>query len=116
MNKFEFEQIQKQFFNNLNNVGSSPLFVLVNTFNRVKNFYIKNIKIIYGVILTSLLIGIIGYFIFREPKGVYEITTQSGETYQTNDIELKDGCVFFNRTKNEKEIILCGDFKIEKNN
>lgn len=115
MNRFEFEKLQKQMFNNMNNMGTSPLFMIMNTFNRVKNFYFKNIKIIYGTIITSTLIGIISYFIFKEPKGAYEISRNNGEIYNTNNIEIKDGCVYFQRIKNKKEIILCGDFKIEKN-
>ena len=115
MNKFEFERLQKQMFNNMSNMGTSPLFMMMDIFNRVKNFYFKNIKIIYGTIITSVLIGIISYFIFKEPKGIYEITTNNGEIYNTDNIEIKDGCAYFQRTKNKQEIILCGDFKIEKN-
>lgn len=114
MNQFEFDKLQKQFFNNSNNFGGSPLFVLLNKFNSIKNFYYKNIKIIYGVILSAILITLISYFIFKEPKGLFTITTNN-EVYNTNQVELIDGCVFFTRNKNEEKIILCGDFKIEEN-
>lgn len=50
----------------------------------------------------------------KEPKGMYEITTNTGLIYNTNKIEVKDGCVHFNRTSNGEEIIICGGFTIVK--
>jgi hypothetical protein len=116
MNRFEFEKMEKQFLKDFGNMGLSPFSILTKPFNRIKRFYFKNIRIIYGVIITTILISIIGYIIFKEPKGLYEITTNYGKTYTTNNVEIKDGCVYFTRNKNKKETILCGEFKIEKNN
>lgn len=116
MNRFEFEKMNKEFFKEFGDMGLSPFSIFTKTFNRVKRFYFKNIKIIYGIITTIILISIIGYFIFKEPKGLYEITTNYNKTYTADNVRIKEGCVYFTRNKNKKLTILCGEFKIVKNN
>jgi hypothetical protein len=50
----------------------------------------------------------------KEPKGVYEITTNNGIIYNTNSIEVKDGCIYFSKMNNGGEIIICGGFTVVK--
>jgi hypothetical protein len=115
MQNNEFQRMQNEFLKNFSQPNNSPLFKVLDTFNKVNRFFNKNKKIIYGVILSGLLISIFSYFIFKEPKGVFIITTNN-EIYNTNEVDLIDGCVYFTRNKNKQKIILCGDFKIEENN
>jgi hypothetical protein len=115
MQNHEFRRIQNELLKNFSQPKNSPLFKVLDTFNKISRFYNKNKKIIYGIISITLLISVVSFFIFKEPKGVFKITTNN-EIYNTNEVELVDGCAYFTRNKNNQKIILCGDFKIEENN
>jgi hypothetical protein len=49
-----------------------------------------------------------------EPKGIYEITTSTGIIYSANEIQIKDGCVYFDRISDGRQIIICGGSTIVK--
>ena len=76
----------------------------------------KNTKLIYIVIITALLFEVVFSLATMEPKGVYEIKTTSGEVYNTNEIQVKEGCVHFKKMNTQEETIICGGCTVVKNN
>lgn len=79
----------------------------------LKNFFNKNKKkIIIGLVITISIFTTLK-IILTEKKGEFLITDNYGVEYNTNNYELKDGCVTFIRNKGKKTITICGNFKIE---
>jgi hypothetical protein len=105
---------QKQILENYEKLTTSFMFKIFEVFNRLINFFNKNKKMVYIVIFLLIIFKISSYFIMKEPKGVYEITTNNGVIYNTNSIEVRDGCIYFSRTNNDGEIIICGGFTVVK--
>lgn len=116
MNNREFEKIQREFFKNLTDNQDSPFLKGLGFYGKIKNYFIKHRKLIYGSTITIILISVITYFMTKEPSGNFKITTPDGVVYNTNNVEMHDGCVFFTRIKNDEKIILCGNFIIETQN
>jgi hypothetical protein len=105
---------QKQILENYEKLTTTFMFKIIEVFNRLIPFFNKNKKMIYIVIFLLILFKISSYFIMKEPKGVYEITTNNGIIYNTNSIEMKDGCIYFSKMNNGGEIIICGGFTVVK--
>lgn len=114
MKNFNFDDDRMEYLEKFGKMSSSLVFKLVDIFNWVVNFFLRNKKMVYTIIVSFILIRVIAYFMLMEPKGQYEITTNTGVIYNTNKIEVKDGCVYFNRTSNGDEIIICGGVTIVK--
>ena len=114
MNNFNFDNNQRKLLEKYSDMSTSFMFKMVEGLNKLVNFFLRNKKMIYIIIALFILIRITSYFVMKEPKGMYEITTNTGLIYNTNKIEVKDGCVHFNRTSNGEEIIICGGFTIIK--
>jgi hypothetical protein len=113
MNNFDFDKNQMQNLEKFNNMMTSYMFKMMNFFGRAMDFFSKNTKLIYLIIGLFILFKIGSYVWSIEPKGIYEITTSSGVIY-ANKIELKDGCVYFDRISDGRQIIICGGFRIVK--
>jgi hypothetical protein len=109
-----FDNNQRKILEKYSDIFTSFMFKMVEPFNKLGKFFSINKKMIYIIIALYFLIQITLYFVMKEPKGMYEITTNTGLIYNTNKIEVKDGCVYFNRTSNGEEIIICGGFTIIK--
>jgi hypothetical protein len=90
------------------------MFKMIGWLGRVVNFFTKNRKLIYGIILIFILFKVGVYVVDIEPTGVYEITTSSGDVYNTNEIQVKDGCVHFKKMNTQEETIICGGATIVK--
>jgi hypothetical protein len=114
MNNLDFNKKQRELLDNYSKMSTSVMFKLIDIFTLLSNIFSKNKKIIYIVILSLILIRVIVYFTTKEPKGLFQITTNTGVIYNTDGIEIKDGCVYFKRTSNDNEIIICGGVIIEK--
>jgi hypothetical protein len=114
MNNFNSDNNQRKLLEKYSDMSTSMMFKMVEGLNKLLSFSIRNKKIIYTIIALFILIRITSYFVMKEPKGIYEITTNTGLIYNTNKIEVKDGCVHFNRTSNDEEIIICGGVTIVK--
>ena len=99
-----------------NKIMTSLMFKMIDVISYVVNFCTKNTKLIFGIILLTIFFKVGTYVVAVEPKGVYEITTSSGIIYTTNKIEVKDGCVYFDRIKDEQQMIICGGYTVVKNN
>lgn len=98
------------------NMSTSLMFKMLGWVSRIINFFSKNLKLFYGIILIFILFKVGTYVVSYEPSGIYEITTLSGVVYNTNKIEVKDGCVYFKTTNNKYEMIICDGYSIKKNN
>jgi hypothetical protein len=98
-----------------NEIFTKFFFKVVGLFNRIVNFFSKNTKLIYVIIITIILFEVGSYLISIEKKGVYKITTPSGTVYNTNKIDVKNGCVYFKKMITQEETIICGGCIIVKN-
>lgn len=116
MNNFNFDKKQRDLLDNYSKMSTSVMFKIIGIFNRLSNIFRKNKKLVYVVILSLILIRVVIYFAMKEPKGLFQITTSTGVIYNSDSIEMKDGCVYFKRTGNNDEIIICGGVIIEKTN
>jgi hypothetical protein len=96
-------------------ISTSFMFKMIGWFTKVMTFISKNTKLIFGIILLIIFFKVGTYVVSIEPTGVYEITTSSGTVYNTNTIEVKDGCVYFKKMNTQEETIICGDCIIVKN-
>ena len=76
--------------------------------------FLKKYKrfIVTSLIITPIMIIIIN-ILLSEKEGKYLITDLNGEEYNTEQYELTDGCIKFNRNKKNQPIVICGNFKIE---
>ena len=116
MDNFNFDRNQMKNLEKFSDMMTSFIFKSVGWFTKVIIFLSNNIKLIFGLILLIIFFRIGAYVISIEPTGVYEITTSSGTVYNTNKIEVKDGCVYFRTMNNKDEMIICGGCSIKKNN
>jgi hypothetical protein len=116
MNNFNFDRNQMDNLEKYNKIMTSFMFKTMDVFGRVVNFFSKNTKLFFGFILLVIFFKVGTYVVAIEPNGIYEITTSSGIIYTTNKIEVKDGCVYFNRIKDEQQMIICGGYTVVKNN
>jgi hypothetical protein len=114
MNNFNFDKTQMQHLEKFNNMMTSHMFKMVDVFGRIINFFSKNTKLLYLIIGLFILFKIGSYLWSMEPKGVYEITTSSGIVYSANEIQTKDGCVYFERIKDGRQMIICGGCTVVK--
>jgi hypothetical protein len=114
MKNFNFDDDRMEYLEKFGKMSSSLVFKLVDIFNWVVNFFLRNKKMVYTIIVSFILIRVITYFMLMEPKGVYEITTSSGIVYNTNEIQVKDGCVHFKKMNTKEETIICGGVTIVK--
>ncbi len=114
MDNFNFDKNQMQNLEKFNNMMTSFMFKTLDVFGRVMNFFSKNTKLLYLIIGLFILFKVVSYVWSMEPKGVYEITTSSGIVYNTNEIQVKDGCVHFKKMNTKEETIICGGVTIVK--
>jgi hypothetical protein len=114
MDNFNFDKNQMQNLEKFNNMMTSFMFKMLDVFGRVMNFFSKNTKLLYLIIGLFILFKVVSYVWSMEPKGVYQITTSSGIVYSANKIQIKDGCVYFDRIKDGNQIIICGGVTIVK--
>lgn len=114
MDNFKLDRDQKDKLLKFSTMTTSIMFKMIGWLGRVVNFFTKNRKLIYGIILIFILFKVGTYVVAIEPTGVYEITTSSGVVYTTNKFEVKDGCVYFDRIKDGQQIIICGGASIVK--
>jgi voltage-gated potassium channel Kch len=114
MGNFKLDRDQKDKLLKFSTMTTSIMFKMIGWLGRVVNFFTKNRKLIYGVILIFILFKVGTYVVAIEPSGNYEITTSSGIVYTTNKFEVKDGCVYFERIKDGDQIIICGGATIVK--
>jgi len=114
MNNFNFDNNQMQNLEKFNKMMTSFMFKMMDVFGRVMNFFSKNTKLVYIIIGLFILFKIGSYVWFMEPKGIYEITTSTGIIYSANEIQIKDGCVYFDRISDGRQIIICGGSTIVK--
>ena len=114
MDNFKFDKEQMENLQKFSDIMSSFMFKVVGWFTKAMAFFSKNMKLIFGIILISIFFKVGTYVSSIEPTGVYEITTSSGIIYTTNKIEVKDGCVYFERIKDGHQIIICGGATIVK--
>ena len=116
MNNFNFDKNQMENLEKFNNMTTSFMFKMLGWVSRIIDFFSKNLKLLYGIILIFILFKVGTYVVSYEPSGIYEITTSSGVVYNTNKVEVKDGCVYFKTMNNKDEMIICGGCSIKKNN
>jgi hypothetical protein len=109
-NKDQMKNLEK-----FSNMSTSFMFRMVGWITKGMIFLSKNTKLIFGIILLIIFFKVGTYVVSIEPTGVYEITTSSGIVYNTNEIEVKDGCVYFKKMNTQEETIICGDCIIVKN-
>ena len=114
MNNFNFDRNQMDNLEKYNKIMTSFMFKMIDVISYVVNFCTKNTKLIFGIILLIIIFKVGTYVVDIEPKGVYEITTSLGVVYNTNEIEVKDGCVYFDRIKDGQQMIICGGATIVK--
>jgi hypothetical protein len=114
MDNFNFDKNQIKNLEKFNNKITSFMFKMLNVFGRVINFFHKNTKLLYLIIGLFILFKVGSYVWSIVPKGDYEITTTSGVIYETNKIQVKDGCVYFNSITDGRQIIICGGCTIVK--
>lgn len=113
---FKLDKNQKDKLLKFSTMTTSFMFKMIGWMGSIVNFFSKNTKLIYGIILIFILFKVGTYVVAFEPSGVYEITTSSGVVYNTNEVEVKDGCVYFKTMNNKDEMIICGGCSIRKNN
>jgi hypothetical protein len=97
-----------------NKIMTSLMFKMMDVIGYVINFFTKNSKLFFGLILLIIFFKVGTYVVAIEPTGIYEITTSSGIVYTTNKFEVKDGCVYFERIKDGNQITICGGATIVK--
>ena len=114
MDNFKLDRDQKDKLLKFSTMTTSIMFKVMGWFGRVVNFFTKNKKLLYGIILIFILFKVGVYVVDIEPSGNYEITASSGIVYTTNKFEVKDGCVYFERIKDGDQIIICGGATIVK--
>jgi hypothetical protein len=114
MDNFKLDRDQKDKLLKFSTMTTSIMFKMIGWLGRVVNFFTKNRKLIYGIILIFILFKVGNYVVTIEPTGVYEITTSSGDVYNTNEIQVKDGCVHFKKMNTQEETIICGGATIVK--
>jgi|LakMenE01Jun11ns_1017448.scaffolds.fasta_scaffold9823017_3 hypothetical protein len=114
MDNFKLDRDQKDKLLKFSTMTTSIMFKMIGWLGRVVNFFTKNRKLIYGIILIFILFKVGVYVVDIEPTGVYEITTSSGDVYNTNEIQVKDGCVHFKKMNTQEETIICGGATIVK--
>ena len=114
MNNFNFDRNQMDNLEKYNKIMTSLMFKMMDVIGYVINFFTKNSKLFFGLILLIIFFKVGTYVVAIEPKGVYEITTSSGVIYNTNEIQVKDGCVHFKKMNTQEETIICGGATIVK--
>jgi hypothetical protein len=114
MNNFNFDRNQMDNLEKYNKIMTSLMFKMIDVISYVVNFCTKNTKLIFGIILLTIIFKVGTYVVAIEPKGVYEITTSLGVVYNTNEIQVKDGCVHFKKMNTQEETIICGGATIVK--
>lgn len=116
MDNFKLDKDQRDKLEKFSDMSTSFMIKFVGWFGQAINFCSKNTKLIFGFILLTILFKVGTYVVAFEPSGVYEITTSTGVVYNTNEVEVKDGCVYFKTMNNKDEMIICGGCLIKKNN
>jgi hypothetical protein len=114
MGNFKFDKDQMDKLEKFSDMTTSFMFKILDWFSYILNFCAKNTKLIIGIIILTILFRVGTYVVEIEPSGVYEITTSTGVVYTTNKIDVKDGCVYFNRIKDGQQMIICGGATIVK--
>jgi hypothetical protein len=116
MGFFKLDKDQKDKLLKFSNMTTSFMFKAMGWFGRVVNFWTKNTKLLFGLILLVIFFKVGTYVVAYEPSGVYEITTSTGVVYNTNEIQVIDGCVHFKQMNTQEETIICGGCTVVKNN
>ena len=114
MKNFKLDKDQMNDLEKFSDMATSVMFKMVGWISRMITFFSKNKKLLYGIILIFILFKVGVYVVDIEPTGVYEITTSSGDVYNTNEIQVKDGCVHFKKMNTQEETIICGGATIVK--
>jgi hypothetical protein len=116
MNNFKLDEDQMDKLKKFSDMSTSFMFKIIDWFGHIVNFCTKNTKLIIGIIILTILFRVGTYVVAFEPSGVYEITTSSGVVYNTNEIQVIDGCVHFKKMNTQEETIICGGCTVVKNN
>jgi hypothetical protein len=114
-NNFNFDEDQMKNLEKFTQSYMTLMSKMVNFFGRITNFFSRNPKLFYLMAAIFVSYQIISYVTSIEPKGRYEIKTSNNIIYQTNQFEIKDNCVFFKKTSNNQDVIVCGEYAILKN-
>ena len=114
-NKFNFDEDQMKNLEKFAQSYMGFMSKIVNFFSRITNFFSRNPKLFYLIVVIFVSYQIISYVTLIQPKGRYEIKTSNNIIYQTNQFEIKDNCVFFKKTSNNQDVIVCGEYEIIKN-
>jgi hypothetical protein len=114
MDNFKIDRDQMKSLEKFSNMTTSFMFKIINWFSRVISFFSENLKLLYGLIIIIVLFKVGTYWSSFESSGIYKITTHTGVVYNTNKIDIKDGCVYFTRMNNKDEVIICGGYTITK--
>lgn len=116
MNNFKLDKDQMDKLEKFSNMSTSFMFKIIDWFGYIVNFCTKNTKLIFGITILVILFKVGTYVVALEPSGVYEITTSTGVVYNTNEIKVIDGCVYFKKMNTQEETIICGGCTVVKNN
>jgi hypothetical protein len=114
-NNFNFDEDQVKNLEKFAQSYMTYMSKMLNFFSRIVNFFSRNPKLFYLIVVIFLSYQIISYVTSIEPKGRYEIKASNNIIYQTNQFEIKDNCVFFKKTSNNQDVIVCGEYAILKN-
>ena len=114
-NNFNFDEDQMKNLEKFTQSYMGFVSKMVNFFSRITNFFSRNPKLFYLIVAIFVSYEIISYVALIQPKGQYEIKTSNNIIYQTNQFEIKDNCVFFKKTSNNQDVIVCGEYAILKN-
>jgi hypothetical protein len=114
-NNFNFDEDQMKNLEKFTQSYMTLMSKMVNFFSRITNFFSRNPKLFYLIVVIFVSYEIISYVALIQPKGRYEIKTSNNIIYQTNQFEIKDNCVFFKKTSNNQDVIVCGEYAILKN-
>ena len=116
MGNFKLDKDQMENLEKFSDMTTSFMIKIVGWFTELITFLSKNKKLFFVIILLPIFFRVGTYVSTIEPSGVYEITTSSGVIYNTNENQVKDGCIFFKKMNTQEETIICGGCTVVKNN
>lgn len=114
-NNFNLDEDQIKNLQSFSQSYMSFMSKMISFFGRILNFFSRNPKLLYLIIILFVTYQIVSYVVTIQPKGQYEIKISNDVVYQTNQYDIKDGCVFFKKTSNNEEVVVCGQYVIHKN-
>ena len=114
-NKINFDEDQIKNLEKFTQSYMTFMSKMIDIIGKISNFLSRNPKLIYTIIAIFFIYQIVSYVMSIEPKGQYEIKTSTGISYNTDRFDIKNGCVFFKKTSNNTETVICGDYVVIKN-